>query len=377
MKKIINTVIIGAGISGLGCARTLYDNNKRDFLMISEDIGGRILMSKKGSVPYGAYFIGPDYDNTSKYIERERKIDLLSIRFHKGRKSYLTLTSIRYPLQMLRLILAIYKFRRHYSVLKKECINISQKQAIKKDKYLYELYNKKAKDFLEENGLQDIADKYLGEIAYGLSFCRLDEIYAFEFLRWIQYIIMPIYEFKFLKNKIIKGFKQKIIIDSVVSVKKENKYYKIKTKKGREWTAKNIVIATPIHISQKLIKIKKIKKPATAYMFHIKGEIKDKWDDIETHMFNEDFRVFDIAHQADGTYLFYCNNPKPKLNKYFKKYKVIAKKFWNPAFNIRGNELIECKRDENLYLIGDYNIVGMEDSFITGIYAANQIIGNK
>ena len=27
-----------------------------------------------------------------------------------------------------------------------------------------------------------------------------------------------------------------------------------------------------------------------------------------------------------------------------------------------------------MYVIGDYNIAGLEESFITGLYAANQII---
>jgi len=42
--NIVDTIIIGAGISGLACAKKLQENG-RDFMMVSENIGGRILTS--------------------------------------------------------------------------------------------------------------------------------------------------------------------------------------------------------------------------------------------------------------------------------------------------------------------------------------------
>ena len=64
--KTVETIIVGAGISGLSCARQLQAQNE-DFLLISKNIGGRILTSEDGTVNYGAFFVCSDYYNVLKY----------------------------------------------------------------------------------------------------------------------------------------------------------------------------------------------------------------------------------------------------------------------------------------------------------------------
>lgn len=373
--KIHETIIIGAGVSGLGCARTLHENNKK-FLMISKDIGGRIIASKKGQVNYGAYYVGEDYTNVLKFVQKKRELAPLEVEFHKEGSGY-SLLNYRFLLsigEFIRLMSLLDKFKSHYKKFKKKCLQMSQKEAINSDPYLKRLYNQKASSFIKENDIEDIVDNFLGEVIYGTTFSRISELYAFEFLHFSIYALSPVYEFVFLKDKAIKGFKNNIVSDSVVSIKKKNNNYEIKTKKRKTYLARNVVVATPIHISQKLLALKKIKKPVKAHMFHLSGKIKKKWREGEEEIFHQGSPTLVIARQRNGTYLFYSKQAQPKFEKYFTSYKIIQKRYWNPAFNLNGKVLLEQKQGKNLYLASDHNVCGLEDSYITGIYAANQII---
>ena len=91
-------------------------------------------------------------------------------------------------------------------------------------------------------------------------------------------------------------------------------------------------------------------------------------------MFNYPSNIQAIANLQDGSYLVYYKDEQPALEGLFSSSHIIAHHFWNPVGRIDGHILTESKRGNNMYLIGDYNIVGLEEAFITGLFAANQII---
>jgi hypothetical protein len=196
---------------------------------------------------------------------------------------------------------------------------------------------------------------------------------AFSFLQFLLPLITPIYRFSFEKEKMIEPFKEKIILDSIEDIQYKNNIYKIKSN-NNIFKTKNIILATHINCSKYFANVKKTNKPVNTHMFHIKGNPKDIITKKSYHMFSPLGKEQAIADLKDGTYLFYNKNKYPPLNKYFSEHKIIYHHFWNPAGTINGHNLIENNRGNGMYLIGDFNIAGLEESYITGIYAANQII---
>lgn len=368
-----DTIIIGGGIAGLACAKTLTDNNA-DFILITTDIGGRIKCSRDGKVNYGAYFIGKDYKHLLPYVKKGKRFSNFDLTFHEQESHYNILGILLHPVQLMRMIKEIYKFRLHYEKIKDAMPNISSKNAIEGDPYLLKLFNTRTDKLIEEIGIKDIAEKYINKFMYAILFLRPNEYYGLDFMRWIQYAIIPVYDFSFDEKKIIREYKNRIVIGSVEKILPTDPGYLILTSDGGEYYATNVVVSTPISTSQKLLGIPKIREPINASALHIRGFKKKTGNNNRFDVFAAGSDIMNVAQESDGEYILYYKGVEPPLNELFYTYQIIERISWKPAFNLNGNTLLETKQGENLYLAGDYNLVGMEDAFISGIYAANKIL---
>lgn len=375
--KKIDTIIVGAGISGLACSRRLKDAGQ-DFLIISKDIGGRILRSEDKSANYGAFFVCSDYENVLNYVKIKSRIRLRDFCFHEDDQTYFLFQSrlIPYLYQFIRMEKILFKFRKKLRKLRKNSVDISQKKAIENDPFLKEVYMQDALDFIKEHNLEAGTDKYLSKALYSTTFSTTSEMNAFSFLQFLIPLITPIYTFDFLEEKIIQGFEDKIRIGEVADINYKNNEYKIKVK-DKIFCSKNIVLATDINWSKKYANVKKVNKAINTNMLHIKGDAKKEIIKRKYQLFTPPNNVQAIADLQDGTYLFYYKDYKPNLNDYFNKPKIIAHKLWDPAGTINGHNLIQSNRGNNMYLIGDYNIAGLEEAYVTGLYSANQIISSN
>jgi len=373
-NKSYDTIIIGAGISGLACARKLSKYNQ-DFLIISKNIGGRILTSEDGTVNYGAFFVCSDYDNVLKCVTLKSRIRLRDFCFHENKNTYVLFEPklVRYLSQFIKTYKLLYKFRKKLRLLRKISEFVSQKKAIENDSFLHDLYMQKTSDFIKEHEIVTGTDMYLSKALYSTTFSKVSEMNAFSFLQFLIPLVTPVYTFTFEEEKMIKPFQDKIKIASVTDIKFEDDKYKIKTADAILYS-KNIVLATEISWSKDFAGVKKANIPVNTNMIHVKGIAKKEISRKKYHLFSPPENVQAIADIKDGTYLVYYKNEIPELNNYFKNPNVIKSKQWRPAGTINGHNLIECNRGNNMYIIGDYNIAGLEESYITGLYSANQII---
>jgi glycine/D-amino acid oxidase-like deaminating enzyme len=372
--KTYETIIIGAGISGLACANHLQKHGK-DFLLISKDIGGRMRTSEDGTANYGAFFVCSDYENVLPFVTLQKRIRLRDFCFHENETAY--------PFYGPRLLLYLHQFmtikqhlnqfRNALRTFRKTAENTSQRKAIEADPLLHSLYMKDADEFVKENRLEPGTDKYLSKALYSTTFSPVSDMNAFSFLQFLLPLITPIYTFHFEKRKMTSSFQDSILIDSATDINRTHDHYKIKTNTDT-FLAKNLVIATEISWSSKFAGIKEMNTPVSTHMIHIRGTPRSMIARKKYQLFCHPSIVQSIADLGDGTYLFYYKDTQPPLENYFHNPQVITHHFWDPAGRIHGHVLIESNRGKNMYLIGDYNIAGLEETYITGIYAANHII---
>jgi hypothetical protein len=374
--KIVDTVIIGAGISGLACAKKLQDND-RNFIIVTENIGGRILTSKDGTKNYGAFFVCSDYYHFLQHIKIKSRIKLSDFCFHND-KTYVLFEPLllTYAFQFIKTIKILLRFRRHFRFFRKICEHVSQKKAIESDPFLYELYMQNAADFVKIHNLQTGVQRYLSHALYSTTFSQIKDMNAFSFLEFLMPLITPIYTFTFNQEKMIEPYKERIMIGSVKNITHKSEIYKISFNENII-KAKNVVLATEIVWSKDFAGVKKINRPVSTNMLHIKGVPTTTFSKKLYNLFMPPSPVQALADLKDGTYLLYYQGERPSLDEFFKDPKIIAHHYWNPVGTINGHNLIESNRGNNLYLIGDYNVAGLEDAYITGIYAANQILMRK
>jgi glycine/D-amino acid oxidase-like deaminating enzyme len=369
------TVIVGGGIAGLACARRLAEN-RRGFLLITEDVGGRIRASRDGSVNLGAYYVRDDYLHVNAFVERGRRIRRRQMLRGNddGSFSRSDLPLLRHLPQTFRFIRLMRVFRRHYDAFKRDCLLVSQAAAIRSDPLLWDLYREPARRFVRRHRIEDITRSYLAPAIQGTGFTSIDGLTAFTLLVGVLPTVIPIHEYTFRFDRLTAGFVDDLLIDAVAEVTPTPEGYAVRTRQSGDFTAANVVVATPSDVSARLLGLDSVKTPRAAHMFVVEGNLRLPWASAPYSLFPANHSIFALARLSTGATLFTAASPDPDFALYFHSWTVVEHHHWDPAFHLGGDVLLDCEQRPGLYLVGDHNVCDLEDAYITGLYAANRIL---
>ncbi len=365
---------MGGGIAGLACARRLHDS-RRPFLLITEDVGGRIRTSADGTLNLGAYYVRGDYSHVNRYLERGRRIK----RHHilrgdqDGSFTRWDVPALLHPAQTIRFVRLMRDFRRLYETFKQDCLLISQADAIRANPLLWQLYHEPAPEFIRRHRIEDITRSYLAPAIQGTGFTSVGKLTAFTLLVGVLPTIIPVFEYTFRFDRLTDGFEDAFLFDSVTAVSPTSGHYSIQTRRA-SFAADNVVVATPIDVAARLLDLGPVKSPVHAHMFVVRGTLRRPWAAATFTLFPEGDPVHALARQTGGSILLSSVSDDPEFSRYFSTWEIVEHHHWNPAFHLEGDALLECEQRQGLYLIGDHNVCDLEDTYITGVHAANRIL---
>jgi glycine/D-amino acid oxidase-like deaminating enzyme len=368
-------VIVGGGIAGLACAHRLHEE-RRPFLLITENIGGRIRPSADGTVNLGAYYVRSDYTHVNRFVDRGRRIKRRHLLRGNEDGSF---TRSDLPLllhlpQTIRFLRLMREFRRHYEAFKQDCLQVSQAQALRADPLLWDLYHERASRFIERHRIEDVARSHLAPAVRATAFTSPDRLTAFTLLVGVLDFVLPIFEYTFRFDVLTDGFEDALLLDSVTEVESTSDHYAIRTRGGNDVVADNVVVATPTDVSARLLDLGSVKGPISAHLFLVKGDLLRPWEAAMISLFPDGDPILALAVQADGSTLVSAATADPDFARVFSTWDVVEHRHWNPAFHLLGTALLECEQKPGLYLIGDHNVCDLEDAYLTGVYAANRIL---
>lgn len=372
------TVIVGGGIAGLACARRLSDA-RRPFVMITEDVGGRIRSSRSGSANLGAYYVRADYRHVNRFVERGRRIRRRQMLRGRADGSFTRsdVPALRHFPQTIRFIRLMREFRRHYDAFKEDSLRVSQATAIDADPLLRELYREPARQFVRRHRIEDISRSYLAPAIQGTGFTSLDGLSAFTLLVAVLPTVIPIHEFTFRFDRIANGFEDDIVIDAVTEIAEAADGYLVRTRANGTFAAANVVVATPTHVSARLLDLRSTKAPLAAHMLIVDGTLRAPWSKARYTLFQEGHPIFAMAQLSTGEKLVCAASREPELTPFFEDSTVVEHYHWDPAFHLEGDALLDCEQRPGLYLVGDHNVCDLEDTYITGVYAATRILAGS
>ena len=302
----------------------------------------------------------------------------------KGVNSLLRMEFLKIP----RLNKVFGEFNRALQQLRAQAPFTCQKQLMKQDPLLHKLVSQSAVDFVRENKLESLAEKLLGPVAGAVFLCDWKQMSAFHFCIGISCTGNGACngDWRNTINSLTEGYADKIVKDKVLSI------YELASGEGyhvncgsKQYRAKNVVLAVPGAAGQALLsglgthldetdEENVAAEAVPCHVFHVVGKRRPLYRPKRSLLMGADNDIKLFFPLPDGIDVIYSSLAKPDFTRYYEDYRIIEQCFWQPAIQLSRQIWRPLQPRANLFTIGDYNICGLEDSYLTGLFAANKII---
>ncbi len=397
MTETVETIIVGGGMAGMTCALKLQDEG-RPYLMITENMGGRICYRKEHNMNFGAVFFMKGYHHAKNILAADKPVlpSYFALECHRelGR-GYGVLSG---PMlgalpSLIRFLWFMSRhFRPNYEQFKKDCESMEMREAMEKTPFIKELFERSATDFLKERKFDKAAKVLSSQFVYACTGSPIETLNALDYCNCAMGLIDTPMRFYFdadgMQEHLSSGGGavefdtvtaiQRLTPDDVTAATtKDAARWEVETAQGKRYTARNLVVATPTYITQKLLEeispLGPIREASVLYAYKVQGDLKEEYTHHELHLFDEQCPITNMGARDDGAYeLFTCE--QVDLGMFFNSYEELARVDWPHALYTHPSILIDQKREEGLYLCGDHNALGLEPTAISGIYAAKLVM---
>lgn len=410
--KHIETIIVGAGCAGMNCALELKRVG-RPYLLLADYMGGRIFNDDEHHMNYGAVFFFGNYDNM---LDSEKNIiqpttdvlPKLTDGYCHGdpdnddkEHAALSFTTLLDAPSLVRYMNFMNnEFLPHYKRFKDNCEVMEVRTALEKDPLISKLYHQTADEMIAERKFQGICDDLISMFDHACTGSRISTLSALDYLNCVQPLtlklpslerVLCIKRFDFDKEgmteRLREGAGEVVLGDggTVTKVEKCAEGWCVTCENGDTYTADNLVMATPIDVTADLLRgiegvpELKVRNASVLYGYLLECEPQPAFEKGIVHIFSDKTPIIYIAKRKEGMYEIFTEvefEKSRKFDRYFKPgWKVIGSKYWPRALFTNPNWVNPNNLAPGLILAGDCNGLGMEPAAVSGVYAANKILG--
>jgi hypothetical protein len=139
-----------------------------------------------------------------------------------------------------------------------------------------------------------------------------------------------------------------------------------------------VVLALPYHNAAALHDVPRPRQTNPGTVLAVRGERKSPYRGRPFILFDpQETGVAVIWRQRSGEDLVVATCDQPSLARFYVAPTVWDAVTWKTAIVVSGADWAPLELEPDLYLVGDHNIPGLEDSYLTGLCAANRILSRS